>query len=234
MYEVLGCAMGNWVRNWTVFVRIAKVLMVPLYKLEKMPLPFHVCHSMPLLSSLVPCTGCPSAGHNQHSCMRTFVSWLARCPVVLRGSCPYPSQCFLEEQVPWGWGSSLFCLWDSFLMLLSAFQTSHSFSLRHFSVLWKMRSRLLCAFLPPASSLASPILLKSRPITHLGVGGPTGTGLALGFWSHFIPFPHKHPLTWPCSSPRAIDGNRLITHTSWPLPMWLPVSRCPPLSLQIL
>lgn len=74
----------NWVRHWTVFVRIAKVLMVPLYKLEKMPLPFHVCHPMPPLSSLAPCAGCPSARHNQHSCMRTLVSWLARCPVVLR------------------------------------------------------------------------------------------------------------------------------------------------------
>lgn len=169
--------------------------------------------SMPLLSSLAPCTGCPSAGHNQHSCVRTFVSWLARCPVVLGGSCPYPSQCFLEEQALWGWDSFLFFLWDPFLMLLSAFQTSHSFSLRYLSILWKMWSRLLYAFLPPASSLASPILLKSRSIARLGVWGPTGTGLAVGFWSHFFPFPHKHPLTWPCSSPWAIDGNRLIHHS---------------------
>lgn len=225
----------NWVRHWTVFVRIAKVLMVPLYKLEKMPLPFHVCHPTPPLSSLAPCAGCPSARHNQHSCMRTLVSWLARCPVVLRRAVALilvhvslKSRPNEDEALPYSVFGTLF------LMLLSAFQTSHSFSLRHLSVLRKMWSRLLCAFLPPASSLASPILLKSRPITHLGVRGPTGTGLALGFWSHFFPFPHKHPLTWPCSSPQAVDGKRLITYPSWPLPTWLPLPRYPPLSLQIL
>lgn len=59
----------------------------------------------------------------------------------------------------------ILCLWDSFVVLLSASPTSSLFSLWHLSVVWKTGYRMLCTFLLSAASWASPVLVESRPIT---------------------------------------------------------------------
>lgn len=77
-----------------------------------------------ILSSLAPC-----AGPIQHSHRRILwllfsdCLWVSVSCGLKEGSCPYPSEFFLEEQAWWAWESFILSL-DSFVMLLSASPTS--------------------------------------------------------------------------------------------------------------
>lgn len=151
------------------------------------------------------------------------------------GSYPYPSQRFLEEQVPgrWRWLPPTPPLHSVFGTLLWCFclppHLPNQFLCDVCLFYWRLGAECRCqrAFLLPAASWVSPILVESRPIAHAGVWGPTCPGLTLAIKSHFF-----------CSSSdissQAIDGNGLTTHTLWPWPTWFPLSGCPLLPLHIL
>ena len=104
----------------------------------------------------------------------------------------------------------------------------NSFSLWYLSILLKIWSRMLCALLPPAALLASPVFMESRLVTHLGVWGSS-------YWPY-----SRHPITFLSVRPQTSLGlallfssghqsSGLITRTSWLWPMchvspfvWMP------------